>query len=276
MPDKIKAQNSDLKTVNSLSVLIYAHNDELNIERCIEGAQLICRNILLIDIGSTDKTVEIANRLGAQIVSLKQTEYVELVRMTGIKQAKTDWIFILDSDEVVTPELAREITSVISDLTSENLPAGRNGRQPTTAYRIPRKNIFSKSKWLKHGGWWPDSQTRLIKRSELVDWPSVIHSTPKINGERSDLKEPLIHYSHGDFSQMVKKTIKFEGTESELLYKAHKKTTTYTFFRKFLGELYRRLIMHKGFLDGKEGIAESIYQAYSKTVTYLMLYEKSR
>lgn len=255
-----KAQNPN----SQVTVLIYASNDESNIARAVESAKLLTSHVTLIDIGSTDKTAEIAKRAGVQIVMLKQTPYVELVRMEGIKHAKTDWVFILDSDEVITQNLADEILQVIGY------------KLQVASFRVPRKNIFGKSKWLKHGGWWPDSQIRLIKRSELVDWPSVIHSTPQIRGTIEQLKESLIHYSHGDFSQMVQKTIKFEGVESDLLHKATKRASTFTFFRKFLGELYRRLIKQKGFLDGKEGFAESIYQAYSKTVTYLMLYEKSR
>lgn len=264
MTDKIKAQKSKNKTVSTISVLIYAHNDERNIERCLIGARLITSHIILIDIGSTDSTALIASRFGAEVASLKSTEYVELVRMAGINHAKAEWIFILDSDEVVTQELAEEVKRVIAT-------------SPTpTHFRIPRKNIFGKSKWLKHGGWWPDAQIRLIRRSALIDWPSVIHSTPQIKGDCSSLKEPLTHFSHGDFSQMVKKTIKFEGTESDLLHNAGRKVNTFIFFRKFFGELFRRLIKERGFMDGNEGVAESVYQAYSKTVTYLMLYEKQR
>ncbi len=256
--------NKIQRTSTSITVLIYASNDEKNIERAIESAKLLSSVITLIDIGSTDKTADIAKRLGAQVLILKPEPYVELVRMKGVEQAKTDWIFILDSDEVITAELVAEINQALSS------------KLYATSYRVPRRNIFGQSKWLKHGGWWPDYQTRLIKRSALQDWPSIIHSTPKIEGESLDLKEPLVHYSHGDFRQMVQKTIKFEGIESELLHKAGKRVSTFTLFRKFLGELYRRLIKQSGFLDGKEGFAESIYQAYSKTVTYLMLYEKSR
>ena len=73
---------------------------------------------------------------------------------------------------------------------------------------------------------------------------------------------------------MVEKTLLFEDIESDLLYEANKKVTIFTFFRKFLGELYRRLIKHPGFMDGTVGIIECIYQAYSKTITYLFLYEK--
>jgi len=261
---------------NNITVIVYAHNDELVIQRAIESARLLTSTVRLVDIGSTDRTAEIAGKLGAQVLSLKQEPYVELVRMKGAEQINTDWVFILDSDEVISPELAGEITSVISSQNSVVSNLTSDNGHLITSYRVPRKNMFGQSKWLKHGGWWPDLQTRLIKRSALLDWPSVIHSTPKIEGPSMDLREPLLHYSHGDFSQMVHKTIKFEGAESDLLHNAGKKASTLTFFRKFLGELYRRLIKQKGFLDGKEGFAESIYQAYSKTVTYLMLYEKNR
>lgn len=260
MPSKIKAQ---------ITVIVYASNDERNIERAVLSAHLLTTNVVLIDIGSTDRTTDIAKRLGAHVVTFEPTPYVELVRMEGIRHAKTDWAFILDSDEVITAELADRITSILTYQKTDI-------QHPLYSYGIPRKNIFGKSKWLKHGGWWPDFQTRLIKRSALREWPSVIHSTPKIEGARINIREPLMHYSHGDFSQMVHKTIKFEGVESNLLFKAGKQASTITFFRKFLGELYRRLIKQKGFLDGKEGFAESIYQAYSKTVTYLLLYEKNR
>ena len=73
---------------------------------------------------------------------------------------------------------------------------------------------------------------------------------------------------------MVKKTVIFEDIESNLLLKAKKTSGTKTFFRKYLAELYRRLIKNLGFLDGPFGIIESIYQAFSKTITYLFLYEK--
>ena len=88
------------------------------------------------------------------------------------------------------------------------------------------------------------------------------------------LKEPFLHYSHGDLQAMVEKTLIFEDIESELLYKAGRSVSTLLFFRKFLGELERRLLRNKGFMDGEIGIIESIYQAFSKTITYLFLYEK--
>jgi hypothetical protein len=88
------------------------------------------------------------------------------------------------------------------------------------------------------------------------------------------LHESFLHLFHGNLETMVKKTLVFEDIESNLLFKANKSVTTVTFFRKFFGELIRRSVVRAGFLDGTIGIIESIYQAYSKTITYLLLYEK--
>ena len=75
-------------------------HDEQHIQRAVESAKLLTHNILLVDIGSIDKTAEIAKKAGAQVFSMKDAPYVELVRMKGIEQVKTDWVFILDSDEL--------------------------------------------------------------------------------------------------------------------------------------------------------------------------------
>jgi len=143
-------------------------------------------------------------------------------------------------------------------------------------FKIPRRNIFGRKKWLKHGGWWPDQQIRLIKKSEFKRWSKEIHSTPIIGGRQGVLKEPILHYFHGNIEEMVKKTSLFEDIESDLLYKANRQVKTSTFFRKYIGEFFRRLFKKTGFMDGTIGIIESIYQAFSKTITYIFLYEKKK
>jgi len=229
--------------MENISIIIFAPKDDKNIKDCIESAKLLTNHIVIIHPNSS---------------------FVETVRESGIKQAKTDWVLILDADERISEALAKEIKQLLT-INSSLL----------TYYKIPRKNIFGQTKWLKHGGWWPDHQIRLINKKYFVNWPKRIHSTPQINGTFGYLKNPLIHYFHGDLSNMVKKTIIFEDIESELLYKAGKKISIKTFFRKFLAELYRRLIKNLGFFDGTFGVIESFYQAFSKTITYMLLYEKN-
>jgi len=185
----------------------------------------------------------------------------------------------MDADERMTKELALEIKTSItyrqSPITNNQSPITHH--QPLTtsaAYYVPRKNIFARKKWLQYGGWNPDIQIRLIHIPSLISWPKQIHSTPQIKGTIGTLKHELIHYFHGDIESMVTKTISFEQIEADLLYKADKSVSVRTFFRKYAGELYRRLIKKTGFRDGPIGIIESIYQAFSKTITYLFLYEK--
>ena len=249
-----------------ITILIYTRNEERNISDCINSAKLLTDKIILVDMESSDKTVEIAKSLNIPVFNFPKSNYVEPAREFGIKQAETDWVLILDADERMTNELANEIQNVIT-LKRSNVPT-------EIAFKIPRRNTFAGIKWLRHGGWWPDYQTRLINKKFFLNWPKRIHSTPHIKGDIGYLKNPLIHYFHGDLNGMVKKTIIFEDIESDLLFKAKRKTGIGIFFRKFLAEIYRRLIRNSGFLDGPFGIIESIYQAFSKTITYLFLYEK--
>ncbi len=250
-----------LNIMINITVIIHSYDEEKNIYDCINYAKLLTNKIILIDMESEDKTVEIAKDLNVLVYNFPKSDYVEPAREFGIKKSKTNWVLILDADERITKELADEIKSVI-----------RNSQ--LSHYKIPRKNIFSGIKWLRHGGWWPDYQIRLINKRYFVRWPKRIHSTPQINGDFGYLKNPLIHYFHGDLNKMVQKTIIFEDVESDLLLKANKKSGARIFFRKYLAEIYRRLIMNLGFLDGPFGIIESIYQGFSKTITYLFLYEK--
>jgi glycosyltransferase involved in cell wall biosynthesis len=259
-----------------ITVVIHSHNEEKNISDCINSAKSLTDKIILVDMESTDKTVEIAKSLDIFVFNFPKSDYVEPSRELGINQSKTDWVLILDADERITKELAEEINNIISVGNDPHVVPNVVGhRGPTIQYyKISRKNIFAGIRWLRHGGWWPDYQIRLINKKYFVKWPKRIHSTPGIKGDFGYLKNPLIHYFHGDLSNMVKKTVIFEDIESDLLLKAKKFSGTKIFFRKYLAELYRRLIKNLGFLDGPFGIIESIYQAFSKTITYLFLYEK--
>lgn len=246
----------------NITILIHTHNEEKNIKECIESAGLLSDSIIVIDMESTDKTVDIAKKTGVTVKTFPFSHYVEPARAFGIHQATTDWVFILDADERITKELAEEINETIQ------------AQHIETHYKVPRKNIFGRKKWLKHGGWWPDHQMRFLNKNAFKEWPERIHSTPVIEGKIGYLQNPILHYFHGDIEQMVKKTMIFEDIESDLLFKAKRHVGTLTIFRKFFGELFRRLILKKGFMDGTIGIIESFYQAYSKTITYLFLYEK--
>lgn len=247
--------------MNTITVVINTYNEEDNIKECVESAKLLSDDILVVDMESSDETVAIVKKLGCKIQIFPFSYYVEPARKFGIEKASGKWVFILDADERMSHDLAEEIKKAISD--TQN-----------SFFKIPRKNVFANKKWLKFGGWYPDYQTRLIKKSELIDWPERIHASPVIKGSQGTLSHDLVHLFHPSLDLMVEKTILFEGIESELLFNANRSVTVKTFFRKYFGELYRRLVKKQGYRDGIYGIIESLYQAYSKTITYLYLYEK--
>lgn len=247
----------------SLTVVIQTRNESASIQDCIASAKLLSDDILLVDMESTDDTVAKATTTNARITSFPYSRYVEPARRFGIEQATGDWIFILDADERIDQTLAKEIFHTLENSSH-------------THFKIPRKNVFGMKHWLRHGGWWPDHQMRLIQKAAFKDWPARIHATPDIEGTIGYLKTPILHYFHGDVEKMVEKTIQFEDIEATLLFEADRTVGTQTFFRKFFGELNRRLVKHVGFADGTVGILESVYQAFSKTITWLYLYEKKK
>lgn len=278
------------KKLNPITVVIYSYNSQDLIEECIKSARLLTDDVLLIDQASIDQTAERASRMNVRVETVAHYHYVEPIRAHGIRAAHGQWVFILDADERISANLADEIKQIIHDDAPHEIGSGggvgagssgpSSGEETSpiriTHYKVPRKNMFARKAWLQHGGWWPDHQMRLIHVPHFKTWPERIHSTPEIDGELGYLSNPLTHYFHGDIEIMVNKTILFEGIESDLLFKADRPVSISTFFRKFAGELYRRLIKQQGYLDGGIGIIESVYQAFSKTITYLYLYEKKK
>lgn len=244
-----------------ITVVIHTRNEENNIKDCIESARRLTQSIVVIDMESTDKTVSVAHKLGVSIFSFPQSAYVEPARNFGIQKASGEWVFLLDADERVSIELATEIKQTVVSTSY-------------THFKAPHKNIFAGKKWLTHGGWWPDYQIRLIQKKAFINWPQTIHSPPQIEGKMGFLKHAFIHYFHPSLENMVEKTALYENIEADLLYTAGRQVKTATFFRKFFGELFRRLIQKMGVLDGVYGVIESLYQSYSKTITWLLVYEK--
>ncbi|MGA2910217.1 MAG: glycosyltransferase family 2 protein [Candidatus Microgenomates bacterium] len=181
-------------------------------------------------------------------------------RNEGAKKAKGDWLLYLDTDEEVTPELKKMILQVI-------------GTNEFSAYAIPRKNIFLGHE-MHWGGWSPDFVLRLIEKDKLKGWKGELHEQPEIVGFTAHLKEPLIHISHRNITEMVEKTNKWSEIEAKLLYDSgHPEMNIIRFFSAGFREFWYRGIVKLGFLDGTVGIIEIIYQTFSRLITYSKLWE---
>ncbi len=181
-------------------------------------------------------------------------------RNYGARESKGEWLFYVDLDEEVTPELREEVIKTTME-----------GKY--TAYALPRRNFLLGHK-MRFGGWWPDYVLRLIKKDSLISWEGELHEQPKIKGEVGKLKNPLIHNSHRSLSEMVEKTNKWSEIEARLLYKSgHPKMNIARFISAGAREFWNRGIVRFGFLDGTVGVIEVFYQTYSRLITYAKLWE---
>lgn len=244
-----------------ISTIIITNNNEDKIKDCLESVKNLSGEILVIDGGSTDKTVEIAKKYGARIIGQRGKGYSSW-RNQGLKEAKDEWIFYLDSDERATPELKDEIKIKIKD--------------NCAAFAVPRRNIIL-GREMRHGGWWPDYVKRLFRKHSLKKWVGDLHEEPVFNGEMGHLKNPLIHLKHDNLSEMVEKTNQWSEIEAKLLLDSgHPKMSWWRFFRIMKTEFFYRFFIKLGFLDGTVGIIYAIYQMWSKFITYAKLWEMQR
>ena len=162
-----------------LSVVILAKNEEKIIKDCLESVKW-ADEVILVDSGSTDKTLVMAKEFGAKIVNSpsKKLAFAKW-RNQGLKVAQGDWLLYVDADERVTPELKKEIESLIKS------------KPKAVAFEIPRKNFYL-GKEVRYGGAWPDYVRRLFLKKKLKGWVNQLHEHPEVEGSWGRLKHPLI------------------------------------------------------------------------------------
>jgi len=244
-----------------LSVIIICKNERDFIKDCLESAKW-ADEIIFLDGGSTDGTLEIVSKYKVKIIKQKSTgiNYGEWHNQ-GLKEASGDWVFYLDADERITPLLKGEILEKINNL-------------HLAAYAIPRRN-FLLGKELRFGGWYPDYQIRLFQKSKLKRWVGDLHEHPEFEGEIGKLKNPMIHFQPEKLEPALKKSIKWSQVEANLLFAAgHPLISWWRVLRMGAATIFERLIKKQGFRDGTEGWIESIYQSFHTMIVYLRLWEK--
>ena len=248
-----------------ISAVIISKNEEEKIADCLKSVYW-CDEIVLVDTGSIDKTLKIAKKHGAKVYTYKGGSFSDW-RNEGLRRAKGDWIFYIDADERVTPELREEIAKLIK--TSSN-----NHHSPNMkSFAIPRRNIIL-GREMKYGGWWPDYVKRLFKKDKLKKWTGDLHEEPVYKGIMGHLENQLVHIKEDNLSDMVEKTNKWSEIEAKLMFDSnHPKMNLARFFSAIFREFWLRIVKNKAFLDGTEGMIFGIYQVYSRFISYAKLWE---
>ncbi|MBI5874720.1 MAG: glycosyltransferase family 2 protein [Deltaproteobacteria bacterium] len=234
--------------MQKISVTIITLNEEANIRACLESVQW-ADEILVSDSGSSDKTVQICKDYGAKVF-VDQWQGFGKQKNLIAGRAKNNWIFNIDADERVTPELRKEIEAVLNN-------GGCDG------YFIPRKNFFG-DRWIRYCGWYPDYNLRLYKKDKGRFNERDVHEAVGIEGKTGYLKNPLEHYTYRDVSDYLKRMDRYSTLAAEGMLKNGKSAglvdltlrPCFTFFKMFL--------LQKGFLEGYSGVMLSgLYAAYT-------------
>lgn len=243
-------------SMSKISAVVLTNNSQDHIEETLSSLEF-CKEIIIIDNGSTDDTVKIAKKHKAIVVEDYSKDFSKK-RNLAISKAKEEWLLYVDADEIVTEELRRDIENITeSDVRF-------------VAFRIKRKNFYL------GGNPWPfvEKLERLFKKNSLKKWSGILHESPKVEGEIGELQGLILHYSHKDLSSMLKKTNEWSNMESLLRFNNnHPKMTSWRFFRVFLTGFFEYYVRQGGWKVGTVGIIESIFQGFSLFITYAKLWE---
>lgn len=245
--------------MEKISVLVLTKNNEDYIENCLRSVYGWAKEIIIIDAGSQDQTLEICKKYQS-VIYHHQWNGFSPQRDYAAKKASYNWLFYLDSDERVSQSLKEEIN---------NLKENRDN----AGYRVIRENIIL-GKNLKKGGWYPDRQIRLINKKSLEKWQGNLHEFPIIKGKIKDLRGSIYHLTHRGINWCLKKTIIYTDEVARLLFEGqHPNIKWWHLLIAPAREFYKRGIKEKGIFEGLEGLITVIYSTFDTFITYAKVWE---
>lgn len=266
------------KEVKSVSAIILAYNEEINLEVCLANISRWCDDIIVVDSYSTDKTIEVAKKYGARTFQRQFKNQAEQFNWAlDNLEIKNDWILRLDADEYLTDELKNEISDVIS---------GESGN--ITGYYL-RRRVYFLGKWIKYGGYYPIWLLRLFKKgmAKYLEERNVDEHLSLLDGIAGRMKNDFIDDNKKDLTWWIKKHNNYASREAgEIIRLSEQKNAgdgvsqnfgeqpsrkswirqniylrLPLFWRAFLYFLYRYFLRF-GFLDGKEGLIFHFLQGF--------------
>ncbi|MEI6092869.1 MAG: glycosyltransferase family 2 protein [bacterium] len=246
-----------------LSLVIITLNEENNIERCIESVKF-AKEIIVVDSGSTDKTREIAESLGAKVIHQEWLGYGAQKKF-ATQQATCSWVLSLDADEWLSEAIQDEIKEVLT----------RDGM----GYNVHSMRRLSQylDKWIYFGGWFPDWQMRLF-RNGFAQWDETegIHETIKTKQPTARLAGVIYHKPFESIKEQVDVNFKYAKLIADKKFKAGKRQySSYSIIVKTLFRFIENFVFKSGFKDGIRGFIIAVNSAQSYMMQLYHLHRKS-
>lgn len=253
-----------------ISVVLATHNEEKNIQKCLDSVEDFADEIIVVDGASADKTVSIAKQAGARVISTTNKPNFHINKQMAMNEAKGDLVLQLDADEEIDQELKAFILR-----TAENLKNNSTGS--VVAWNLKRKNYFL-SKFLTKGGQYPDPVIRLYINGKARLPQENVHEQMSVDGEVSTAAGHLLHFPYPNFGSYMKKFNTYTSFEAERqaglkLQISTKNTFSYLLFKPIV-TFFKLFFRHKGFVDGMAGFIFALMSALHHPFVYLKLKEK--
>lgn len=243
--------------MQKISGIIICRNEEKNIDDCLKSISW-CEEIIIVDSGSTDKTIEIAKKHTDKIF-FNEWRGFSIQRKFALTKTSNDWVLVLDADERCTDELAQEIKNILT------------GNIQEKGFFIPRKSFFL-NKWIKHCGWYPDYKLRLFNKNNVTISDRLVHEGYEVNGQTQNLKNDLLHYTVTSISEFTEKINHYSTLSAQEKWNKRTISFLYLFFVPWF-EFTKKFIFQAGFLDGINGLMVSYFHMITKLLTYMKIRE---
>ncbi|MCX5591300.1 glycosyltransferase family 2 protein [Alcaligenes endophyticus] len=248
-------------TLPTLSVIIITKNEQAHIQACLESVAF-ADEIIVVDSGSTDRTVEIAAAFGAKVSITTDWPGFGPQKNRALDLATSEWVLSIDADERVTPELA---DSIRQELTQPR----------ATAYRIARLSEFA-GRWIRHSGWWPDRVLRLFRR-DLGRFTTVkVHERVNVSGSVLTLQGHFLHYPYASLEVFINKINQYSSSAAQQAFERGKRTSVIGPFGHSFWTFLRHYVLRRGFLDGWQGLFLAGMAATGSFYRYVKLYSLIR
>jgi glycosyltransferase involved in cell wall biosynthesis len=237
-----------------LSAIVITRNEAHNIEACLDSLRF-CDERIVVDGGSSDNTVRLAERKGAQVVPHEWTGF-GAQKNFALSLAHGDWVLSVDADERVSPALAAAINHAIG-----------NGR--AQGFEMPRLSRFC-GREMRHSGWYPDYVLRLFRRGRARFSDDAVHERVICNGPIARISEPLIHNPVTKLEDALSRMDRYSSIGAGMLVASGRRVSFSSGIFHGIWTFLRTYILRLGFLDGREGFllaianAEGTYYRYMK------------
>ena len=245
----------------TISAIVIAKNERENIAQCL-GALAFCDEIIVVDSGSSDGTVEIAQDLGAKVHVETDWQGFGVQKQRALDRATGDWVLSLDADERIPSRLREEIIAAVRD-------------DHNSGYLINRLSWFL-GQPMRHGGWYPDQVLRLARREEARFLPAAVHERLLVDGDVGHLKEPMVHYSYRSIDDVLAKLRRYALASAEARRRDGVKGGLSSATARSLFAFAKAYFLQAGLLDGRRGFVAAVFRSQETFWRYLAAgWEKS-